>query len=255
MPETSMFDTLAAVYAAGRPTYPDAVFDAIQELSGRALAGSRVADVGAGTGISTRQLRDRGAAVTAVELSGPMVRRLVADSPGVTAVMGSANALPLRDASVDFVTLAQAWHWVETDRAVPEVLRVLKPGGALACFWNHAVPSGPWAGGYDERVKAFLGRDYHYGSGRNTSTGPRRPPTIDLGGRTDLRIREFETAWQRITTVEGLVTDISSRSFATTVPRERLEEFLDGEREILSAAFPDGRVVEEYTTWLGVVQV
>ena len=140
MPESSMFDTLAAVYAAGRPTYPDGVFDAIQELSGRALAGSRVADVGAGTGISTRQLRDRGAEVTAVELSGPMVRRLVADSPGVTAVMGSANALPLRDASVDFVTFAQAWHWVETDRAVPEVLRVLKPGGALACFWNHAVP-------------------------------------------------------------------------------------------------------------------
>jgi SAM-dependent methyltransferase len=254
MPESSKFDTLASVYAAGRPSYPEEILDAIQDLSGRPLAGARIADVGAGTGIATRQLRDRGARVTAVELSEPMLRQLLAQSPGVTAVQGSANTLPLRDASVDFVTFGQAWHWVEPDLAVPEVLRVLKPGGALACFWNNAVPEGPWAGGYDQRVREFLGYDYRYGSSRNTSTRPGGPPTIDLGARTDLRIRSVTASWNRTIPVDVLLADISSRSFAATVPRERLEEFLAGERRILLGAFPDGLVVEDHTTWLGVVQ-
>lgn len=254
MPESSMFDTLASAYAAGRPPYPAEIFDAIQDLSGRSLAGARVADVGAGTGIASRQLRDRGADVTAVDLSEPMLRQLLSQSPGVTAVLGSANTLPLRDASVDFVTFGQAWHWVEPDRAVPEVLRVLKPGGALACFWNNAVPEGPWAGGYDQRVEDFLGYDYRYGSSRNDSTRRGSLPTIDLGSRTDLEIRSMTALWSRTIPVDVLLADISSRSFASTVPRERLEEFLAGERKILLDAFPDGQVVEEHRTWLGVVQ-
>jgi SAM-dependent methyltransferase len=254
MPESSMFDTLASAYAAGRPSYPDEILDAVQDLSGRPLAGARIADVGAGTGIATRQLRDRGAHVTAVELSEPMLRQLVSQSPGVTAVLGSANTLPLRTASVDFVTFGQAWHWVDPDLAVPEVLRVLKPGGALACFWNQAVPEGPWAGGYDRRVQDFLGYDYRYGSSRNASQRPGSPPTLDLGARTDLEVRSVTARWTRTVPVDALVADISSRSFASTVTRERLEGFLDGERDILLAAFPDGQVVEAYTTWLGVVR-
>jgi SAM-dependent methyltransferase len=254
MPETSMFDTLASAYAAGRPSYPDEILDAVQDLSGRPLAGARIADVGAGTGIATRQLRDRGATVTAVELSEPMLRQLLSQSPGVTAVLGSANTLPLRDASVDFVTFGQAWHWVEPDLAVPEVLRVLKPGGALACFWNHAVPEGPWAGGYDQRVRDFLGYDYRYGSSRNASQRPGSPTTLDLGARTDLEVRSVTARWTRAIPADALVADISSRSFASTVSRERLDGFLAREREIMLDAYPDGLVVEEYTTWLGVVR-
>lgn len=253
MPETSMFDTLATAYAAGRPSYPAEIFDAIEEFSGRPLAGARVADVGAGTGIASRQLRDRGAAVTAVELSEPMLRQLVSQSPGVGAVRGSANTLPLRTGAVDFVTFGQAWHWVEPDLAVPEVDRVLKPGGALACFWNHAVPEGPWAGGYDERVRDFLGYDYRYGSYRNESQRPGRPTTLDLGARDDLEIREVLVPWSRTIAVDALLADISSRSFAATVSRERLDGFLAREREILLEAFPDGQVLEQHTTWLGVV--
>ncbi len=254
MTESSMFDTLAAAYAAGRPSYPDGVFAAIEEFSGRALDGARVADVGAGTGISSRQLRDRGAEVTAVELSEPMLRQLVSQSPGVGAVRGSANTLPLRTGSMDLVTFGQAWHWVEPDLAVPEVVRVLRPGGALACFWNQTIPEGPWAGGYDERVREFLGYDYHYGSNRNESQRPGRPATIDLGARNGLEIREVLVPWSRTIPVEALLTDISSRSFAATVPRERLDAFLDREREILFAAYPDGQVVEQHRTWLGVVR-
>jgi SAM-dependent methyltransferase len=252
MAETSMFDQLASAYAASRPTYPDEAFDAIEELSGRLLSGSRVADVGAGTGISTRQLRGRGASVTAVELSAPMLRQLVAASPGVTAVQGSANALPLADGSVDFVTFAQAWHWVEPELAVPEVLRVLRPGGALACFWNTPVFDALWRTGYNDRIRELLGGDPVYG---NSSTGFDQLPRIDLGSRSDLEIRVAEVPWSRRIPIEQRLTNITSRSYISTVDPDRLEEFLAGERAILGDRFPDGIVEEEYSTWVGVVPV
>ena len=251
MAESSKFDTLASVYAAARPTYPAEIFQAIEDLSGRPLAGSLVADVGAGTGISSRQLRDRGASVTAIELSLPMLRQLAADSPGVRAVQGSANALPLRDGSVDFVTFAQAWHWVDPELAVPEVLRVLKPGGALACFWNSPVADAPWRMGYNDRIRDLIGGDPDYG---NRSTGFDKSPEIDLGSRTDLEVLVFQAPWIRRIPVEQRLTNVTSRSYMSTVALERLAAFLAQERAVLLKAFPDGIVEEEYTTWLGVVR-
>lgn len=252
MAESSKFDTLASAYAASRPTYPAPVFDAIQELSGRALSGSRVADVGAGTGISSRQLHERGARVTAVELSEPMLRQLVVQSPGVGAVLGSANALPLRDASVDFVTFAQAWHWVDPELAVPEVLRVLKPGGALACFWNKPEADAPWRTGYNDRIRALIGGEPDY---NNRSSAFDQEPTIDLGSRSaDLPVREFRASWSRRIPVEQRLTNATSRSYMSDVEPARLAAFLENERAVLLEHFPDGMVVEDYTTWLGVVR-
>ncbi|MBS2536279.1 class I SAM-dependent methyltransferase [Catenulispora sp. NF23] len=252
MAESSKFDTLASAYAKSRPTYPEAIFDALRDLSGRALSGSRIADVGAGTGISSRQLHERGATVTAVELSEPMLRRLVAQSPGVTAVMGSANALPLRDGSVDFVTFAQAWHWVDTERAVPEVLRVLKPGGALVCFWNMPTADAPWRLGYNDRIRELIGGEPDYG---NDSTALDADPHLALGSRAgELPVREFQARWSRRVPLEHRITNIMSRSYVSDVEPERLAAFLDRERGVLLKHFPDAMVVEEYTTWLGVVR-
>jgi SAM-dependent methyltransferase len=250
--ESSKFDTLASAYAKSRPAYPDAIFDAIRDLSGRALSGSRVADVGAGTGISSRQLQERGATVTAVELSEPMLRQLISQSPGVGAVMGSANALPLRDGSVDFVTFAQAWHWVDPELAVPEVLRVLKPGGALACFWNKPDADAPWRTGYNDRIRELIGGEPDYA---NSSTGFDQEPRIELGSRwSHLPVRVFQASWSRRIPLEQRLTNATSRSYMSDVAPERLEAFLDAERAVLLKYFPDGMVVEEYTTWLGVVR-
>ncbi|NUR61941.1 MAG: methyltransferase domain-containing protein [Catenulispora sp.] len=252
MAESSMFDTLVSAYAGSRPGYPAAVFEALPELARRPLAGSRVADVGAGTGIFSRQLRERGAVVTAVELSEPMLRQLVADSPGVGAALGSANALPLRTGAVDFVSFAQAWHWVNPESAVPEVLRVLAPGGALACVWNTPVSDAPWRLGYNDRIRELIGREPAYG---NESTGFDQEPRIDLGSfASALRTRVFKTAWSRTIPIEQRLLNVQSRSYAGTVPPERLAAFLANERAILLKHFPDGMVVEEYITWLGVVR-
>jgi len=133
------FGAVAATYERARPSYPD---DAVSWLVGpRAV---RVADVGAGTGKLTARLAAGGHDVVAVEPSEQMRERLQLAVPGVPALAGRAEALPLEDASVDAVTVAQAWHWVDESRAVPEVARVLRPGGVLALVWNLRRESLPW---------------------------------------------------------------------------------------------------------------
>jgi ubiquinone/menaquinone biosynthesis C-methylase UbiE len=130
----TVFEPVAADYDAYRPAYPDALFDAIEQYAGP-LAGARVLDLAAGTGIATRQLTARGAAVVAGDLGADMLRVLRLRSPEVPVVLARGEALPFRDESFDLVTCATAWHWIRQDRRAAEARRVLRPGGALAVWW------------------------------------------------------------------------------------------------------------------------
>ncbi|SHL67663.1 Methyltransferase domain-containing protein [Streptomyces yunnanensis] len=119
------FGAVAGQYAAARPGYPPALFDAVEELAGRSLAGARVLDVGAGTGIASGLLRARGARVTAVEPSAAMAAELRVGHPGIPLVRASGDALPFADrAAFDLVGYAQAWHWTDPARSVPEAVGV-----------------------------------------------------------------------------------------------------------------------------------
>jgi SAM-dependent methyltransferase len=137
------FGTAAAAYDRGRPGYPD---DAVEWLLSRAATDDGalpdVVDLGAGTGKFTASLVGRAASVTAVEPDALMRGALAARLPGVTALDGSAESIPLGDASADIVTMAQAWHWVDPDAASAEVARVLRPGGVLALVWNVRAETG-----------------------------------------------------------------------------------------------------------------
>jgi SAM-dependent methyltransferase len=133
------FGRFADDYDRWRPTYPD---DAVDWLVPPAAA--RVADVGAGTGKLTGRLLDRGLAVVSVEPDPDMLRVLQSRHPDAEAHEALADALPLADASVDAVLVADAWHWFPHDRAVAEVRRVLRPGGWLGLVWNTPTPVEPW---------------------------------------------------------------------------------------------------------------
>jgi SAM-dependent methyltransferase len=93
-------------------------------------------DLGAGTGILTGALADLGTDVVAVEPDQAMLAELRRQLPAVRGVEGSAEAIPLPDESVDAVLCGQAMHWFDMDRAVPEIGRILTPGGVFAGLWN-----------------------------------------------------------------------------------------------------------------------
>jgi len=132
------FDLAAEEYEATRPSYPDELLDLLPVASG-----ATVLDLGAGTGKLTRVLARRYARVIAVEpLDGmrAILERVVRD---VEALPGRAEQIPLEDASVDAVFAAQAFHWFDHARAIPEIARVLRPGGVLAIVWNGPDESRP----------------------------------------------------------------------------------------------------------------
>jgi SAM-dependent methyltransferase len=113
-----------------------------------------VVDMGAGTGALTRLLVERGLAVTAVEPDAGMRRVLAERVPGATLVEGTAEALPVPDASQDAVLGASMWHWVDPPRALAEIARVLRPGGRLGVLWTHPDREVDWVGELWTRLRS-----------------------------------------------------------------------------------------------------
>lgn len=125
-------------YARRRPSYPPAAIDAVLDGLGEARA-IVAADVGAGTGISARLLADRGARVIAIEPNDAMRQRGERDAHArVEWRAGTGEATGLPDASVNVVLCAQAFHWLDSARALAEFRRILKPAGRCAVMWNIA---------------------------------------------------------------------------------------------------------------------
>jgi SAM-dependent methyltransferase len=125
-------------YVKYRPAYPPEVLGFLRSECGFG-PGHVVADVGSGTGIFTRQLLENGNKVFAVEPNGPMraaAEQALSGFPNFVSVAAPAEATGLPDASVDFVTAAQAFHWFDAARARAEFARVLRPGGWVALLWN-----------------------------------------------------------------------------------------------------------------------
>jgi SAM-dependent methyltransferase len=129
------FSATAEEYETYRPSYPaDAVAHLVEQC--RIGEGATVCDLGAGTGKLTRLLLDRGADIVATEPLPEMLAIPHRELPPVPAVIGLAEAMPFADGSLTAVTAAQAFHWFDLDRALPELHRVLAPGGRVGVVWN-----------------------------------------------------------------------------------------------------------------------
>ena len=137
------FGAEAAAYERGRPSYPPEVLDHLAAALGVG-PGQRVLDLAAGTGKMTRLLVATGADVVAVEPVDAMRAQLRAAVAAAEVLEGTAEAIPLPDAGVDTVVVAQAFHWFDPPAALPEIARVLRPGGGLALVWNNRDEREPW---------------------------------------------------------------------------------------------------------------
>lgn len=207
--QRNSFGPAAALYDRVRPTYPA---DAIDWMLG--APPRRVVDLGAGTGILTRQLHAAGYQVVAVEPDGQMRAHLSAQLPDVPAPAGSAESIPLPDASVDAVTAGQAYHWFDPERAHPEIARVLRPGGVFAPVWNNRDESEPWVA----ELSAIVGGE--------------RPAPLDLPGDLFEPAERRDFRYERPMTPDSLVELIRSRSYYLAASPERRAELEAALREL-----------------------
>ncbi len=139
---------MAEAYERGRPTYPT---DAVQWMLGDQPRS--VLELGAGTGKLTRVLVALGHDVHATDPDPAMLAVLETQLPGTPTAVASAEEIPLADGSVDAVIAAQAFHWFDLDRALPEIARVLRPDGRICLVWNQRNEKIPWV----RRLGALIG--------------------------------------------------------------------------------------------------
>ena len=133
------FGGVAEAYERGRPTYPA---EAVRWMLGEQPL--TVLELGAGTGKLTRVIAQLGHDVHATDPDPAMLQILEREVPGVRTAEASAEDIPLADASVDAVIAAQAFHWFDLDQALPEMARVLRPGGRICLVWNYRNEKIPW---------------------------------------------------------------------------------------------------------------
>ena len=218
------FADVAGAYERGRPGYPE---EAVRWLVGEEPRD--VIDLGAGTGKLTRALVELGHRVIAVEPLDAMRAELEAALPDVHAVAGGAEAIPLPEASADAVTSAQAFHWFDHAKALPEIARVLRPGGRLALVWNSRDDRDPWMARLSEII------------GNETVSEWDVVPVLEEGGHFG-RVERAQFSLEQVLDRDGLLDLVLSRSYLAKLP--------PAEREPVLAAV--GRLYDESAGAAGV---
>jgi SAM-dependent methyltransferase len=207
------FASAADLYERARPSYPP---EAIEWLVAQTGLGpvSTVVDLGAGTGKLTRLLLPSGARVVAVE----PIAEMRAHIQGAEVLDGTAEAMPLPDGSADVVTVAQAFHWFDHDRALPEIHRVLREGGTLVIVWNMRDLDDPMQRGVEELLRPIR-KDVP-----GQVLGAWRVPLHHSPLFGPATVGEF--AYQQQFTTDDLCDRVASTSFVAALPPVDREELL-----------------------------
>lgn len=235
-PESRAFELVAHLYERVRPEYPvEAVRWVAEQLDLR--EGRTVLDLGAGTGKLTRALVETGARVIAVEPGDAMRAELHGVLPGVQALRGSGESIPLKDASVDAITVGQAFHWFRYDEAIPELRRVLRPGGGVALLWNGRDQDSPLQREINDLLAPFIpaGRAAVGDSTKHLAASPLFGP-----------IEERRFRFVQDLDADGLVGRIASISFVAAAPPEKRAALEQSLRQL--AATHGGSVAFPYVT-------
>ena len=212
------FGAQASAYERGRPSYPPEAVDWLL-ATGTGQPVRDVLDLGAGTGKLTSRLVERGLRVVAVDPITEMLDVLRESLPDTPALLGSAEQIPLDDDSVDAVLVAQAWHWFDPERAIAEVVRVLRPGGRLGLLWNVRDERLGW-------VKDFgriVGLEHDWAD----ATVDLPDPFID--------VQTHQVEWTNYITPQALIDYVASRSYCITSPADVRTRTLDDVRQLLAS--------------------
>jgi SAM-dependent methyltransferase len=226
------FGAEADTYERARPSYPpDAVAWFVEKL--RIRAGATVVDLAAGTGKLTRLLAPAGAGLLAVEPVAGMARVLHEALPAVPLASSTAEAMPFAAGSLDAVTVAQAFHWFDADRAWAELHRALRPGGRVGLVWNARDRSVDWV----DRVWSIMDRVEKRAPWRAHDQWH----DSALGDRSGFGPLHDETFHHSQPVTPGAVVErVRSVSHVAVLPPPEQERVLDEVRDLL-ATHPDTR--------------
>jgi SAM-dependent methyltransferase len=220
------FGAVAEEYDRWRPSYPTSALDWLAPA-----APARVADVGAGTGKLTQLLLARGLDVDAVEPDERMLAVLGRNNPGARRHRASSTHLPVEDAALDAVLVADAWHWFDPEPTIAEVRRVLSPGGWLGLAWNVAAePLEPW-----ERALASDSDEYNR---RSKASDEGLNTRLSYFDEDELEFRQLEWTWEvtphhwasfQATTSMAIALTPDERGVSFEETRSKLQQICDAQ--------------------------
>lgn len=211
------FGTVADEYDRLRPAPPPAAVDWLLPAHAQVTV-----DLGAGTGLLSRALPT--GKVVAIEPDRRMRAVLRANSPGIGVVAGVGEAIPITSASVDAVLISSAWHWLDPERAVPEIGRVLRDGGRFGLIWTGRDREVDWI---REVVDAAQSRP--------------RPRNRDVVLPAGHRFTDIETAsftFTRSVPIDDFAPMIGTYSRIITASDQERAEILGRVRAAVQARFP-----------------
>jgi ubiquinone/menaquinone biosynthesis C-methylase UbiE len=238
---TGRFSKRVDNYVKYRPSYPEVVLAFFREQFGL-TQDHTIADVGAGTGIFAELLLKNGYRVTCVEPNDVMREASIGQLShysGFNSVKGQGEATGLAAQSVDLITVAQAFHWMEPTVTKKEFLRILKPGGHIALIWNIRQQGSPFLVAYD-KLKSDFGTDYST-SGRDV-----RDVLIDFFAPAVMQLTIFPH--QEKLTWEALKGQLLSASYIPMPGHERYEEMMGVLTGLFDTYQQDGTITMEYKT-------
>lgn len=219
-------------YERGRPGYPAQAVD-VADLAPSVTA----LELAAGTGKLTRQLISRFAHVVAVEPDPGMRRLLVAGCPGVEAIGGAAERIPLADDAVDAVFVAQAFHCFDNETALAEIARVLRPGGALVVMWNVANgPVAPSITAVEELLAPIWPQDFGFPLDMMSGAWAPSAWNLPFAEQAFNQIREARLANPQTVDPQGLVAFFGSMGWIADLPDEERRPLVDAMRSHVTAA-------------------
>jgi SAM-dependent methyltransferase len=237
------FSNRVTDYVRYRPGYPPEAITLLREEC-HLRPGHVIADIGSGTGFLSELFLKNGNRVYGVEPNEAMRQageEYLAAYDGFSSINGSAEATTVDDASIDFVTAGQAFHWFQPDATRKEFRRILKADGWIVVLWNHRRMDTPFASAYEDLLVKY-GTDYQ--KVRDAYPEAHIMQEFFAGGSVSQRILPNEQVFDR----DGLAGRLRSSSYAPQESHANYAPMMADLERLFSANQQEGRVRMEYAT-------